>query len=225
MRLTQSGFAQQLEKIVQGIYQKRLFFITLPIAAFGTVISINTAQAQEVSSDGTLSTTVTSLDGFNFTINDGNQVGGNLFHSFKEFSVPNNGSAVFQNGLDVQNIIGRVTGGLRSDINGLIQAQGSANLFLLNPAGILFGPNASLKIGGSFFASTANSLLFDGGVEFSATDLQASPLLTVNIPNGLRFRDNPANITNQSVVQDNTGFPVGLQVNPGRKINSSRRKN
>ncbi|MFH7024840.1 MAG: filamentous hemagglutinin N-terminal domain-containing protein [Heteroscytonema crispum UTEX LB 1556] len=195
MVLNQPGFARQLQKIVEGIYQKRLFFITLPVAAFGTVISINTAQAQEVSSDGTLSTTVTkSADNLNFTINNGNKVGGNLFHSFKEFSVPNNGSAVFQNDVDVRNIIGRVTGGLRSDINGLIKAQGNANLFLLNPAGILFGPNAKLNIGGSFFASTANSLLFDGGVEFSATDLQTSPLLTVNIPVGLSFRSNPGEI-------------------------------
>jgi filamentous hemagglutinin family protein len=225
----QCRFGQGFKNVLKKEYFKRspnihrvgvstLFFISLPIAAFGIVISINTAKAQEVSSDGTLSTTVTkSADNLNFTINNGNKVGGNLFHSFKEFSVPNNGSAVFQNDLDVRNIIGRVTGGLRSDINGLIKAQGRANLFLLNPAGIFFGQNARLDIGGSFFGTTANSLLFDGGVEFSATDLQP-PLLTVNIPNGLKFRDNPANITNQSVVQDNTGFPVGLQVNPGNSL-------
>jgi filamentous hemagglutinin family protein len=222
----QSGFEQRFKNVckkVGGVRSPKIhqvcFFITLPIATFGTVISINTAQAQEVSADGTLSTTVTkSADGLNFTINDGNKVGGNLFHSFKEFSVPTNGSAIFNNG-DVQNIIGRVTGGLRSDINGLIKAQGSANLFLINPAGILFGPNARLSIGGSFFGSTANSLLFDGGVEFSATDLQAPPLLTVNIPNGLKFRDNPANITNQSVAADinnNPGF--GLQVPSGKTL-------
>jgi large exoprotein involved in heme utilization and adhesion len=102
-----------------------------------------------------------------------------------------------------------VTGGLRSDINGLIKAQGRANLFLLNPAGIFFGQNARLDIGGSFFGTTANSLLFDGGVEFSATDLQAPPLLTVNIPVGLRFRGEQSN----AVV--NTG---NLTVNPGENL-------
>ncbi|MBW4478841.1 MAG: filamentous hemagglutinin N-terminal domain-containing protein [Tolypothrix brevis GSE-NOS-MK-07-07A] len=177
---------------------------------------MTTARAQ-VSPDGTLSTTVTNPDNLNFTINDGNRVGGNLFHSFREFSVPNGGSAVFQNAADVQNIISRVTGGSLSQINGLIQAQGSANLFLLNPAGISFGQNARLSIGGSFFATTADSLLFGDGIEFSATNPQA-PLLTVNIPIGLRFRDNPGNITNQSVVQDNTNSPVGLQVNPGNSL-------
>jgi filamentous hemagglutinin family protein len=175
-----------------------------------------TSVRAQVSPDGTLSTTVTNPDNLNFTINDGNRVGGNLFHSFREFSVPNGGSAVFQNALDVQNIISRVTGGSLSQINGLIQAQGSANLFLLNPAGISFGQNARLSIGGSFFATTADSLLFGDGIEFSATNPQA-PLLTVNIPIGLRFRDNPGNITNQSVVQENNS-PVGLQVNPGNSL-------
>ncbi|MGI2906929.1 filamentous hemagglutinin N-terminal domain-containing protein [Tolypothrix sp. VBCCA 56010] len=191
---------------------KTLFFLT----ACCTLGLMTTVRAQ-VSSDGTLSTNVTSPDNLNFTINNGNRVGGNLFHSFREFSVPNNGSAVFQNSLDVQNIISRVTGGSLSQINGLIQSQGSANLFLLNPAGIFFGPNARLNIGGSFFATTADSFLFENGLEFSATNPQA-PLLTVNIPIGLRFRDNPGNITNQSVVQDNTNFTVGLQVNPGKSL-------
>ncbi|MCV3212669.1 filamentous hemagglutinin N-terminal domain-containing protein [Plectonema radiosum NIES-515] len=175
---------------------KRLFLLTT-CCTLGLMTSV---RAQQVSPDGTLSTTVTSPDSLNFTINNGNRVGGNLFHSFREFSVPNGGSAVFQNPLDVQNIINRVTGGSLSQINGLIQSQGSANLFLLNPAGIFFGPNARLDIGGSFFATTADSLLFDNGFEFSATNPQAPPLLTVNIPVGLRFRDNPGNITNQAAL-------------------------
>jgi filamentous hemagglutinin family protein len=175
---------------------KRLFLLTT-CCTLGLMTSV---RGQQVSPDGTLSTTVTSPDSLNFTINNGNRVGGNLFHSFREFSVPNGGSAVFQNPLDVQNIITRVTGGSLSQINGLIQSQGSANLFLLNPAGIFFGPNARLSIGGSFFATTADSLLFDNGFEFSATNPQAPPLLTVNIPVGLRFRDNPGNITNQAAL-------------------------
>ena len=168
----------------------------------------------QVTSDGTLSTTVTSPDGSNFSIDGGNRPngGGNLFHSFQDFSVPTNGSAVFNNANDVANIISRVTGGNFSSIDGLIKANGSANLFLLNPAGILFGENARLDIGGSFFGSTADSLLFPEG-EFSAVDTQATPLLTVNIPIGLRFRDNPQRILNVSVAND-----VGLQVNPGETL-------
>jgi filamentous hemagglutinin family protein len=187
---------------------RSLFLGTLPLA-IGFLASIDAVNAQ-VTPDGTLPTNVTSPDNSNFTINDGERAGGNLFHSFREFSVPTNGSASFNNAADVQNIISRVTGGSISSIDGLIRANGSANLFLLNPAGILFGPNAQMNIGGSFFGTTANSLLFNDGVEFSATNLQARPLLTVNIPNGLQFRDNPGSITNQST--------VGLQVPSGNSL-------
>lgn len=195
----------------------RSLLVILPLLTLGWLTSINPARAQ-VSSDGKLSTTVTSSDGSNFTIENGDRAGGNLFHSFSQFSVPNGGSAVFQNPVDVQNIISRVTGGAISNIDGLIRTQGSANLFLLNPAGIFFGPNASLNIGGSFFATTANSLLFGDGVEFSATNLATPPVLSVNIPIGLRFRDNPGNITNQSIAVDNSGNPVGLQVQKGNSL-------
>ena len=143
-------------------------------------------QAQ-VTSDGTLSTQVQSTNNLNFTISNGNQVGSNLFHSFREFSVPTGGSAFFANSLDVQNIISRVTGNSLSNINGSIKSNGSANLFLINPNGIIFGPNASLSINGSFVASTASHLLFADGTEFSATNPQTPPLLTVSIPLGLQF--------------------------------------
>ncbi|MCP6761343.1 MAG: S-layer family protein [Fischerella sp. CENA71] len=143
-------------------------------------------QAQ-VSSDGTLSTQVTTTNNRDFNITNGNKVGSNLFHSFKEFSVPTGGSAAFANDLDVKNIINRVTGGSISNIDGLIKTNGSANLFLINPNGIVFGPNASLNINGSFLASTAHSINFADGTQFSATNSQSPPLLTVNLPIGLQF--------------------------------------
>ncbi|BAZ69295.1 filamentous hemagglutinin outer membrane protein [Fischerella sp. NIES-4106] len=196
----------------------RSLFVILPLVSLGWLASINTVRAQEVSSDRSLSTTVRS-DGSNFIIENGNRAGGNLFHSFSQFSVPDGRSAVFQNPVDVQNIISRVTGGSISNIDGLIRANGSANLFLINPAGIAFGPNARLNIGGSFFATTANSLLFGDGVEFSATNLATPPVLTVNIPIGLRFRDNPGNITtNRFVASDGTVSGSILPVQPGKTL-------
>ena len=171
----------------------------------------NRAVAQ-VTSDGTTNTTVNSDGNGNFTIEQGDRAGDNLFHSFDDFSVSTNGSAFFDNAAEISNILNRVTGGNISNIDGLIRANGSANLFLINPAGILFGENASLDIGGSFYGSTADSILFEDG-EYSATDLDNPPLLTINAPIGLGFRDNPGDIVNRSTVDD-----VGLQVTAEESI-------
>jgi filamentous hemagglutinin family protein len=164
----------------------------------------------QVTPDGTVGTIVTG--GPAFTIDGGTRPsnGPNLFHSFSQFSVPTGGSAIFNNAPDVTNIISRVTGGRVSSIDGLIQANGTANLFLINPAGIIFGPNASLNIGGSFIGSTAQSLKFSDGTEFSATNPSASPLLTINVPIGLQFGSNPGSITHQAV--------AGFQVATGKTL-------
>lgn len=163
----------------------------------------------QVASDGTTSTSVTNPDGNNLTINDGDQKEGNLFHSFQDFSVPTNGSAFFNNAVDINNIFSRVTGGNISNIDGLIRANGSANLFLINPAGIIFGANARLDIGGSFFGSTADSLLYEDGTEFIATDGQNKPIITINAPIGLSFRDNPQDLQVQG---------SSLEVKPNRTL-------
>ncbi len=147
----------------------------------------------EVLSDGTTNTTV-NTNGNNFTILNGIQKGNNLFHSFKEFSIPRGGSATFQNYSAIVNIINRVTGGNISNIDGLIKANGSANLFLINPAGIVFGENARLDIGGSFLGSTAESILFEDGLNYSAIDSEQTPLLTVSVPLGLQMGQNPGAI-------------------------------
>ncbi|MGA9378596.1 MAG: filamentous hemagglutinin N-terminal domain-containing protein [Phormidium sp.] len=161
--------------------------------------------------------------GNTFIIEGGTTSGSNLFHSFTQFSVPTKGTAFFNNGETIQNIFSRITGRSISNIDGLIKANGTANLFLINPNGIIFGPNASLNIGGSFLATTANSIIFNDNTRFSATNPQAPPLLTVNVPIGLQFGSNPGRIINQSQatieeVNNSIGSPLGLAVFPGQTL-------
>ena len=193
------------------------------------VCSLPHSVTAQISSDGTLSTTVTTDDAVNFLIENGDRSGSNLFHSFSEFSIPNLGSAYFNNNPDITNIFSRVTGGNISEIQGLIRANGTTNLFLINPAGIVFGENASLNIGGSFFASTAESVVFGDGLKFSAIEPQEPPLLTINITPGVQFGKNPGtiqvqgnghnlglNFSTSTILRNNR--PMGLQVNSGQTL-------
>jgi filamentous hemagglutinin family protein len=163
-----------------------------------TILSValvaNPVQAQVIP-DNTLPTAVSSLDNRNFAIEGGGRSGDNLFHSFSQFSVPTGGAVIFNHPADVRNIFSRVTGGAISNIDGLIQTNGAANLFLLNPSGIIFGPKARLDIGGSFLGTTASQMQFADGVTFSAAN--PMPLLTMSLPIGVQMGQNPAGISIQ----------------------------
>ncbi|MDY6782129.1 MAG: filamentous hemagglutinin N-terminal domain-containing protein [Cyanobacteriota bacterium] len=121
---------------------------------------------------------------------DGGAIRGNsLFHSFGQFNINEGAAAYFSNPAAVANIFSRVTGGNPSHLWGTLGVLGDANLYFLNPNGIIFGPNAHLDISGSFFASTANALVLPDGTQFSATNPQPLPLLSVEVraPVGVVF--------------------------------------
>jgi len=143
--------------------------------------------------------------------------GTNLFHSFEEFNVPEEHSAYFVNPVGIQHIFSRVTGNRLSQLLGKLGVLGDADLFLINPNGIVFGPNSTLDLNGSFLATTANSLLFEDGTQFNATKTPNLPLLTVSIPSGLQFRDSPGSILNQSQVAS-PPFGLGLKVQPSHTL-------
>ncbi|NEO36219.1 MAG: filamentous hemagglutinin N-terminal domain-containing protein [Moorea sp. SIOASIH] len=153
--------------------------------------------------------------------------GANLFHSLAEFNVGELQRVYFANPSGIQTILTRVTGGNISNILGTLGVDGPANLFLLNPNGIVFGHKARLDVAGSFVASTANSLVFGDGQEFSATSPEAPPLLTINITPGLQYgkydpRTRITNAGNLAVGQDLTLAAGNLdlqgQLDAGRNL-------
>ncbi len=168
----------------------------LTIGAIGGWIAPVTAQSVIVPDDtlGAEVSIVQPRNGFD-GVTGGAVRGTGLFHSFSQFNISNPAGAYFLVRPDIQNIFARVTGSQGSTINGPIGTKidnielspSSASLFLLNPNGIIFGPNAKLDLGGSFLATTASGFKFAGGQEFGAVNPQAAPLLTVSVPIGLQF--------------------------------------
>ncbi len=129
-------------------------------------------------------------------IEGGAQRGRHLFHSFQEFNVGDRQRVYFTNPSGIHTIVGRVTGANASTILGTLGVLGDANLFLMNPNGLIFGPNAQLDLRGSFVGTTADRLVFGPDLSFSASQPQAPPLLTLEVPIGLQFGADPAAILN-----------------------------
>ncbi len=149
------------------------------------------------------------LAGPNFDIGAalGTQAGANLFHSFTHFNINTGESATFSGPASIDNVISRVTGGSLSNIDGLLSSTiPGADVFLINPSGILFGPNASLDVDGSFHASTADQIRFPDAGVFDATNPGAT-VLSVAEPSAFGFLDNnPGSIT---VDRADLAVPVG----------------
>ena len=173
------------------------------------------ASAAGITTDGTIgpATTLNPV-GKNITIpaSLGQQKGANLFHSFRDFNVDTGYNATFTGSAGTTNVIGRVTGGNASWIDGKLGCEiPGANLWLLNPFGLLFGPNAYLDIKGSFYASTADALHFsDGGVFYM--DPSKSSALSVAAPSAFGFlSDKPAEIAVKGAdLEVSTGKDISL---------------
>ncbi len=189
-----------------------LLAVTLLLPDFGH------AQGTSITSSG-LGTVVngnTSCVGGTCNITGGARSGPNLFHSFGSFSIGAGDTANFLNttpALPTQNILSRVTGGALSQIYGTIDTSSyaGANLFLLNPAGLMFGAGATLNMSGAFYASTANQINFPGG-QFTSTTTAAelaNPAFSVD-PASFGFLGPPTAITVQGLQHLQSGQTVSL---------------
>ncbi len=141
-------------------------------------------------------------------INGGAVRSTHLFHSFREFNIVTNGRVHFNSPSGIQAIFARITGNNPSNILGQLGVNGTADLFLMNPNGVVFGPGASLDVKGSFVTTTADSILFTNGDRFSTNVLAPLPqasLLQVN-PSALSFSRQQ---TQPITVQGNLSVPAG----------------
>jgi filamentous hemagglutinin family protein len=185
-------------------------------------VPVSAAQAQSIvpAQDGT--GTIVTPQGNQFDIQGGklSSDGKNLFHSFTQFGVGQNQIANFLSQPSIQNILGRVTGGEASIINGLLQVSGgNSNLVLMNPAGMVFGQGASLNVPASFTAVTANRIGLDHDRWFDSTN--HNDFATLNgIPNRFEFATSiPGSIVNAanlSVAQGNLTLLGGTILSTGQ---------
>ncbi|NES21219.1 MAG: filamentous hemagglutinin N-terminal domain-containing protein [Symploca sp. SIO3E6] len=173
------------------------------------------AQAQLIP-DNTLeaeSSVVVPIEALKEEIQGGAVRGANLFHSFLEFNVDAGSSVYFANPAGIQHILTRVTGDQATNIGGRLGVNGGANLWLINPNGINFGPDASLDVRGSFVASTADGIELGQQGVFSATNPQNSQLLTIQ-PTALfhqAWATHQAQINNQADLAVAPGQTLRLQ--------------
>ena len=200
-----------------SICDRKWWLIGIVATTCGKILFGNSATAQIVpdktlGAERSVVTPNVTIKGLPSARIDGGAIrGANVFHSFQEFNVKEGRGAYFSNPAGIENILTRVTGTNASNIFGKLGVLGNANLFLLNPNGIIFGPNASLDINGSFVGSTANSLNFGDGKLFSATNPTAPPLLTVKVPLGVQFpKDQPRAIVNSGNLSAGTGQNLTL---------------
>ncbi|AFY58605.1 filamentous hemagglutinin family N-terminal domain protein [Rivularia sp. PCC 7116] len=185
-----------------------LHYILLALSVTFLLLPVSEVEAQLIP-DNTLGKENSLVNPVNSVqrIDGGTIRGSNLFHSFQEFNIGSGKSAYFSNPGNIENILTRVTGKNSSLILGKLGVLGNANLFLINPNGIIFGENAQLDINGSFVGSTADNIKFADGREFNAVNPSANPILTINVPLGLQYKGNGGNIEVRGTATSNLKVP------------------
>jgi filamentous hemagglutinin family protein len=184
-----------------------------------SVIGYSPAIAQIIP-DQSLNTLVTDGNDSIVRVSGGSQAGKNLFHSFDQLNVNADQQLLFENSGSTQNIFSRVTGSSVSSLNGLISTLNPSNVYILNLNGIVFGESISLNIGGSFLASTASSIQFNDGINFTSVLGRGKQAISLSELQLIRFFGDSGSITlngtgNQINVDPITriGIGAGLSTN------------
>jgi filamentous hemagglutinin family protein len=202
--------------------------ITYTAVAISNISIFGNGALAQITPDNTLgaeSSTVNnnvSISGTQSDVIDGGAIRGtNLFHSFQEFNIGEGRGAYFTNPTGIESIFSRVTGGNASQVLGKVGVLGNADLFLINPHGIVFGSNATLDIKGSFLGSTASNINFADGVQFTAQN-QTTPLLTFSVPIGLQFGLDPKSIQVLGNGQGLRKTPELIDTNSGLQVRPNK---
>lgn len=185
---------QSLKKL-RLIYRSNAYCIYLLFLIIGSLFYTQKSYPQVIPSSSTNSiiNIQSNNNGTTSRIKGGIKSGKNLFHRFNQFDTNNNNKVVFENPASISNIIANIQSGKISKINSIIGVDGTANLFLLNKNGFIFGPNSALQVQGSFIVSTASSLNFSDGFTL-ITDNKNQKILTIGQPDGLSVTQDSGSI-------------------------------
>lgn len=195
-------------QLVKRFYKKANFLLLLFCILVPKPVLAQSVRAAADGTETNISTPAGQAE--QYDIGGGTRAGDNLFHSFEQFGLTEGEVANFLSGPGIENILGRVVGGDASVINGLLQMTGGqSNLYLMNPAGVIFGQNMQLNVPADFTATTANGIQL-GDAWFSALGNNTYADL-VSQPSGFAFTvDQPGAILNAGELAVNAGQRISL---------------
>jgi len=120
----------------------------------------------------------------------GQLVGASLFQSLRDIDVPAGDAARFavsEPGVSVDYVFARITSGQETQFGGDLRSDLAADIYLLNPYGLMFGAGSQIDVKGTFYVSTADEVRFDDGSTFETRADGSVPAIAVGAPASFGF--------------------------------------